>query len=267
MLGSDLAERLQRSGCAVRVWDLPDWDITRPDDLERALAGAAVAVNCAAFTDVDQAEERPAVALAVNAAAVGGLGRLAARQGVFVVHVSTDYVFDGRSDQPYRETDAPAPINAYGRSKWQGELALGESGCEHAILRLEWSYGRRGTHFIAKLLESARRGGELKVVRDQFGAPTWTMDAARAVECLVRDHRRGVYHFANAGYASRYEVARFVAERLKLAVRIVPCASDDFPVRARRPANSRFDTAKIRAALDHPIRPWQEALAEFLEGQ
>jgi dTDP-4-dehydrorhamnose reductase len=266
MLGSDLAAHLRQAGYAVTAWDLPDWDITRPGHLEKALQGAAVAVNCAAFTDVDKAEQQPETALAVNARAVGVLGRIAKVLNVFVVQISTDFVFDGQGDRPYQETDPPAPLNVYGESKWKGELALWESACEHAVLRVEWSYGRNGVNFIGKFLERARGGKELKVVNDQFGAPTWTADMARAIEVLIRGRHPGLYHFANAGYASRYEVACFIAERLKLAGKVAPCASGEFPVKARRPANSRFDTAKIRALLERPIRPWQEALAEFLAG-
>lgn len=264
MLGSDLSACLRQHGYAARALDLPEWDITRSDHLEQALRGAAVAVNCAAFTNVDRAEEQPELALAVNATAVGNLGRLAKKTGVFVVHISTDFVFDGRSDRPYRETDTPAPINVYGKTKWKGELALRESACDHAILRVEWSYGRHGVNFIGKFLEHAQGGGELKVVNDQCGAPTWTRDSAEILLRLIRGRCRGLYHFANAGYASRYDVACFVAERLKIAARVIPCAGGEYPELARRPANSRFDTAKIRTALDCPIRSWQDALAEFL---
>ncbi len=264
MLGSDLAAHLERRGYAVQAWDLPDWDFTRPAQVERALQGVAVAVNCAAYTDVEKAEEQPKLARAVNAAAVGELGRLAKRQGVFVVQISTDFIFDGRSDRPYRETDLPAPLSVYGDSKWRGEVALRETGCDYAIIRTEWSYGRHGVNFITKFLDRARAGAEIKVVDDQFGAPTWTVDTAQAIESLVRDRRRGVFHFANAGYASRYAVACFLAARLKLASRVVPCSSAEFPDRARRPANSRLDTAKIQALLGRPIRSWQAALDEFL---
>lgn len=264
MLGSDLADCLRHKGYAVQIWDLPDWDITLPDHLERAVCDSAVVVNCAAYTNVDKAQQQPETALAVNATAAGKLGRLAKRQCVFVVHISTDFVFDGRADHPYREADAPSPINVYGDTKLQGELALLESECDHAIMRVEWSYGRQGINFISKFLERAQGGGDLKVVDDQFGAPTWTADMARAVECLVRKRCRGLYHFANSGYASRYDVACFIAGQLKIAGMIVPCSSDEFPVQARRPANSRFDTARIQAVLDHPIRSWQDALAGFL---
>ncbi|MBI3985328.1 MAG: dTDP-4-dehydrorhamnose reductase, partial [Lentisphaerae bacterium] len=232
--------------------------------VEAALAQAAVVVNCAAYTNVDKAEEQPEVARAVNAEAVGVLGRLARQRGTYVVHISTDFVFDGKGDRPYVETDTPRPLNVYGDSKWKGELALQASGCDHAILRVEWSYGRHGVHFIAKLLERAHTGVDLKVVDDQIGAPTWTADAARAILCLLRGRHTGLYHFASGGFVSRYDMARFVLQAFDLQNRISPCSSETFPMKAVRPKNSRFNTAKIQPLLDHPIRDWQTALSEFL---
>lgn len=264
MLGSDLAPVLVQAGYRVRVLDLPEFDITKADHVARALNGVQIVVNCAAFTNVDQAEEHFDTALAVNGRAVGTLGAAAKERDAFVVHISTDFVFDGRQARPYVETDLPNPINAYGRSKLEGERALQYSACAHVILRVQWSYGGHGTNFISKIQERARTGTELKVVADQVGAPTWTADMARAIAILIRDRRAGLYHFANTGYASRFEVARFIAAQLNLRVKIIPCTSEVLPAPALRPKYSWFDTAKIQAILDTPIRSWQEALAEFL---
>lgn len=264
MLGSDLAPCLEAAGYCVRAADLPECDITKPDHLAQALQDASVIVNCAAFTNVDQAEQRPDTALAVNGRAVGALGAAAKKRGVFVVHISTDFVFDGRQTRPYVETDPPNPINAYGQSKLAGELALRQSAGAHVILRVQWSYGSHGMNFISKIQERARANTELKVVADQIGAPTWTADMARAIAVLIRKRREGLYHFANTGYASRFEVARYVAAQLNLPTKITPCASEDFPAPALRPKNSSFDTAKIQSILDAPIRAWQDALKDFL---
>ncbi len=267
MLGTDLAACLVDGGVAVRVADLPECDITRPSDLERALAGAGAVVNCAAYTAVDRAESQPELARAVNALAVGTLGAMARDRGLYVAHVSTDFVFDGTGDRPWTETDAPRPLSVYGRTKWEGERLLQDSGCAHSILRIEWSYGRHGAHFISKFVERGRGGGTLKVVNDQVGAPTWTRESAGVLRCLLSGRREGIYHFANAGFASRYEVARFVAARLGLACAIVPCASRELREPAERPANSRLATANIRAILAGPIRSWQEALGDFLDAE
>ena len=265
MLGSDLAPALVQAGYRVRVLDLPEFDLTKADHFTHALDGAQVIVNCAAFTNVDQAEKRFDTALAVNGRAVGALGAAAKERGAFVVHISTDFVFDGRQTRPYVETDPPNPINAYGRSKLEGERALQCSACAHVILRVQWSYGSHGANFISKIQERARRSAKLKVVADQVGAPTWTADMARVIAVLIRDRRQGLYHFANSGYASRFEVARVIAAQLNLPTKITPCASEAFPTPALRPKNSWFATAKIQSILNAPIRTWQEALAEFLQ--
>lgn len=264
MLGSDLSRELEQNGYTVRVFDLPEFDITHADHLARALESCNAVINCAAYTNVDKAEDQPEQAMTVNASAVGELGCLAKERGIHVIHISTDFVFAGDGTLPYSESDATCPLNTYGASKLKGEEALDRSGCRHTIMRVEWSYGRNGVNFITKLLERARTGADLTVVNDQFGAPTWTADMAKAIRCLLKSRSEGLYHFANSGYASRYEVACHIAKELALTNRIAPCSSDAFPVKAIRPRNSRFGTAKIQALLDHPIRPWQTALNEFL---
>ncbi len=264
MLGTDLSAHLKQNGYTVTVRDLPDFDITNQSHLEKTLSEVQVVVNCAAFTNVDLAEDQLEKAMAVNAASVGSLGQLAKRKNVFVVHISTDFVFDGKSEEPYVETNTTCPVNVYGDSKLKGEILLKQSGCSHAIMRVQWSYGRNGTNFIFKLLERAKTGADLKVVNDQIGAPTWTRDMAKAIQCLIRERCDGIYHFANEGYASRFDVACFIAQQSGLLNRIMPCSSSDFPVKAVRPKNSRFDTTKIQSVLDHPIRSWQDALSEYL---
>ena len=264
MLGSDLGSILSDKGFEASVYDLPECDITRPEHLQQACAYSDVIVNCAAYTQVDKAEDEPALAAAVNVKAVGRLGELAADSGAYIVHISTDFVFDGTVCKPYKETDSPCPLSVYGKTKLEGEQLLAESGCRHAIMRVEWSYGKNGVNFISKLSERAGTGADLKVVNDQIGAPTWTFDMARAIKCLITGKHEGLYHFAAAGYASRFNVARFIMDKLGLNNKVEPCSSSDFPVKAVRPANSIFDTEKIQKLLDFEIRTWQTALSEFL---
>lgn len=267
MLGSDLVPCLEKAGYQALALDLPEFDLANPEHIEMKLAGADTVINCAAFTNVDQAEESPATAMRVNANAVGQLGEWAKKNNVYVIQISTDFVFDGFSDRPYLETDAPRPISVYGSSKLKGEEALRQSGCHCAIVRVQWSYGRHGTNFIAKLLARTKSGGELKVVNDQTGAPTWTLDMALAIRCFLKERPEGVFHFANAGYATRFETALFIARKLHLTNPIIPCSSSEFPARAMRPKNSKFCTDKIQKVLDHKVRSWEEALGAFLEGE
>lgn len=265
MLGADLVPCLEKEGYQVLALDLPEFNLTKPDHIETKLAGADMVINCAAFTNVDKAEEMPETAMRINGEAVGFLGEWAGKHNVYVIQVSTDFVFDGFSDRPYSETDKPNPISVYGSSKLEGEKKIQESNCRSAIIRVQWSYGKHGNNFVAKLLERAKKGGELRVVNDQTGSPTWTLDMAGAIRCLLRERHEGIFHFASAGYATRHEAALFIARRLGLSNPVSPCSSSEFPVRARRPKNSRFCTDKIRKALDHKIRSWEEALGAFLE--
>ena len=267
MLGTDLGAALRQAGYQVVLLDLPEVDITRPADLERGLAGADAVINCAAYTDVDGAEAQGALAQAVNQEAVGVLGRLAAARGLYVVHLSTDFVFDGALARPYRETDLPHPLSVYGATKWGGELALQAAGCPSAIVRVEWTYGRARASFVSKVLARAAAGVELTMVTDQVGAPTWTGDVAAALTALLAQRATGLFHYAAAGYASRYEVAQAILELRGLTgIRLRPCRTADIPAVARRPLNSRFDCAAIDARLRGPRPPWREALARFLGG-
>lgn len=264
MLGTELAELCRNRGYEVRVHDLPEFDISDIEHLKWAVDAADAIVNCAAYTNVDGAESQPQLAHRVNAEAVGRLGELARTGGKWVLHFSTDFVFDGRLDRPYAETDTPNPISEYGRSKLAGERLLGSSGCDHCIMRLQWTYGANGNNFITKLVRRAAAGGTVSVVDDQVGAPTAVGEVAKAACRMIEGRVTGLYHFAAAGYASRYDVAAFAFERLSLPARLQRCRTADYPSPAARPLNSRFDCSRIQALLDEPIAPWQEPLAHYL---
>jgi len=264
MLGTDVAAACTRRGYEVRVHDLPEFDIANPDHLRRAVEDADAIINCAAYTNVDGAESQPELAHLVNGEAVGRLGQLAREGGKWVLHVSTDFVFDGALDRPYLETDPPHPINEYGKSKLAGELLLQESGCSHCLVRLEWTYGRYGRNFITKLVEQAQTATALSVVNDQVGAPTATVEVARAFGDLVQQRAEGVFHFASAGYVNRYDLAAFVFAYLGLEMELQPCRTSDHPAPAARPLNSRFDCRKIEPLLRAPRASWQRPLEHFL---
>jgi len=264
MLGSEVVAAARAGGFSPVVFDQPEFDIRDEASLRAALAGADAVVNCAAYTQVDRAETEAELATAVNATAVGLLGRLAAPLGLYVIHVSTDFVFDGRLERPYDETDTAAPLNVYGRSKLAGEVAFRDSGCCGAIVRLEWTYGAVGTNFVRKIAERARTQSEVRVVSDQVGSPTWTRDAAGVLLTMVRERLCGLYHYAAQGYANRAEIAQFILRQLGLPCRVLPSRTQDFPAPAVRPLNSRFDCRRIDAALGLTRPTWQESLREFL---
>jgi dTDP-4-dehydrorhamnose reductase len=264
MLGTDVAKTCRQHGFGVRVFDLPEFNITNTDQLKEAVDSADIIVNCAAYTNVDGAESEADIAYQVNAAAVGRLGELAAQADKWVLHVSTDFVFDGWSDAPYIETDAANPLNEYGRGKLAGEQLLADAGGRHCIVRTQWTYGCAGDNFPKKLIALAKSGRDIKVIDDQIGSPTATTEVAKALCDLLGKRCEGLFHFAAEGYVSRYDVAKFIFDRLSLDVKLAPCKTGDFAGPAQRPLNSRFDCSKIKMTLDEPIKPWQGPLEDFL---
>ena len=264
MLGSDLAKLAESAGHEVSVFDLPEFNITRNDNIRNAVSDANFIVNCAAYTAVDKAETEREKCRSVNAFAVESLAKFAKNKNKYLIHISTDFVFGDESENILSENDTPSPLSWYGITKLEGEKLLQASGCRHAIVRLEWTYGRNGVNFISKLLEAAKKNPKLKVVGDQTGSPTWTADAARAIMCLIKNRTEGLYHFAADGYASRYEVAKFILREKNIEKEIISCSSSDFPTAAKRPKNSRFNCSKIDKVIDFKRPTWQESMAEFL---
>lgn len=264
MLGTDLARICRQCGFGIKVFDLPEFDITDSRQLKQVVEAAGSIVNCAAYTNVDGAETEAELAYQVNAEAVGRLGAIARDSDKCVLHISTDFVFDGRWDRPYVETDPVNPISTYGRTKLAGEQLLSDSGCKYCIIRVEWTYGSAGNNFVTKIIQRAKANKTLKVVDDQFGSPTATTEVAEAIFKLLPKVPEGIFHFAAAGYVSRYEMARFIFDKLEVDVNLLPCKTSDFPSPAARPLNSRFDCSKISSLLDEPIRSWQGPLEDFL---
>jgi len=265
MLGTDLAQGCRDEGLSVEVFDLPDFDITDREQLEGVISRAESIINCAAYTNVAGAESDSELAYKVNAEAVERLGALAKEANRWVLHISTDFVFDGKSDSPYVESDLANPVNAYGRTKLAGEQLLAESGCSHCIIRLQWTYGRAGSNFVTKLISQSKQEKTIKVVDDQIGSPTATREVAKAICQLLPRRPEGLFHFAASGYVSRFETAKFIFENLDRVVTLISCKSSDFPSPAERPLNSRFNCSKIQALLDKPIESWQGPLKRFLE--
>jgi len=264
MLGTDLARICEQQGFNVEVFDLPEFDITNSRQLKEAVDAAKTIVNCAAYTNVDGAENEAEKAYQVNAEAVGRLGAFVKEADAWLLHISTDFVFDGKLDRPYLETDTPNPINEYGKTKLAGEQLLAQSGCRHCIIRIEWTYGSAGNNFISKIIQRAKTDKELKVVDDQIGSLTATTEVAKVICELLRIKPADFFHFASAGYVSRYEMAKFIFDNLSIDVTLLPCKTSDYVSAAVRPLNSRFDCSKIEALLNEPIEPWQVPLERFL---
>jgi dTDP-4-dehydrorhamnose reductase len=231
-----------------------------------------VIVNAAAYTAVDKAESDRDAAFAVNATAPRVLAEEAKRIGALLVHYSTDYVFDGEKRTPYVEDDATNPLNVYGASKLAGEEAIRKSGCRHLILRTSWVYGPRGKNFMLTMLRLARERPELRVVDDQVGAPTSSIEIARATaQVLVRaapsPGLSDLFHLAARGETSWYGFAQGILARAGIATPIVAIATEGYPTPAHRPRNSRLDCSRLRETFGVTLAPWQEGLEEAMQAR
>jgi dTDP-4-dehydrorhamnose reductase len=232
-------------------------------------------INAAGYTNVDRAESEEAKAIAINATAPSRLAAETGRRRIPLIHVSTDYVFDGRKGAPYVEDDATAPLNAYGRSKLAGERGVQRSNPHHVILRTAWVYSPYGKNFVRTILRLAQERDRLTIVADQRGCPTAARDIAKAcidiaLRCAREPERApyGIYHFAGAGEATWFEFATAIVElaagRIHRSPQVVPIRTADYPTPAIRPADARLDCTKILRDFKVAMRPWRDALAETI---
>jgi dTDP-4-dehydrorhamnose reductase len=269
-IGHELRGPLSDVGTVVAP-DRDTLDLTAPDTIQRTVRDAApdVIVNAAAYTAVDRAEEEPERAAAINARAPGILAGAAAEVGARLVHYSTDYVFDGTSDTPYTEADGPRPINVYGRTKHEGEVAIRESAAQSLILRTSWVYSERRSNFLRSMLRLADEVERLTVVDDQIGAPTsaaWVAEATTAILRRLQERpapeKNELYHVTASGQTSWYGFAKAIfAQFERPDVVVEPITSDEYPTAAERPAYTVLDSGKARTRFGLNIPTWSEQLA------
>jgi len=268
-VGYELERSLQALGEVVAVdrarMDLSDLDQVR--EVVRAVRPGLI-VNPAAYTAVDKAESEPELARRINALAPGVMAEEARTLGAAMVHFSTDYVFDGTKQGAYVETDATNPINVYGQTKLEGEQLIAAAGIDHLILRTSWVYGMRGKNFLLTMLRLAKERDELRVVSDQHGAPTWSRTIADTTAVLLAQARAdgwwkrhsGIYHLSGRGETTWFGFTQAIIENAGLDCRVLPISSSEYPVPARRPANSLMNADKLTAhlcALPH----WKTSLS------
>ena len=277
-VGWECRRSLQAHG-TVHAVDRAACDLTRPEAIRAAVrdASADLIVNAAAYTAVDRAESEPELARAVNADAVATLADEARRLGAALVHLSTDYVFDGTKMSPYVEDDACNPLSVYGRTKLQGEQAALSSGAAALVLRTSWVYATRGQNFLRTMVRLAREREELRIVDDQWGAPTWARSIAEAIAAIVaragRDRASvaaslagngGVFHMTAAGRTNWHQFATRLLQRIADPERrlrtIVPIPSAEYPTPARRPMNSVLDCSRLARQWGVVLPPWEQAL-------
>ena len=265
MLARALRQQLQARHCEFEAPPESELDITRGDRIERFVTSSvSVVLNCAAWTDVDGAESNEEAATLINGNAVEQLALRAAQVGATLVHYSTDYVFDGSATRPYPVDAVRNPVNAYGRSKLAGELALQRSGCRYYLLRTSWLYAPWGNNFVLTMRRLVRERRRLSVVDDQVGRPTSALWLATATLELLNVAEPGIYHVADGGQCSWFELTQLIAEALGAQCRIEPCTSADFPRPARRPAYGVLDLSKTEQAIG-PAPSYRDAVRGVLE--
>ncbi len=272
-VGWELQRTLQPLGEIIAL-DRHQLDLTKPEQIRTVLQSLkpAIIVNPAAYTAVDKAESEPEMAQAINGAAPATLAEETKRLDALLVHYSTDYVFDGEKTAPYDESDATHPIGSYGLTKLAGEQAITASGCRHLIFRTCWVYGRRGHNFMRTMLRLAAERDELRVVDDQFGAPTWSRMIAETTALALARHagQHGIYHLAAAGECAWHGFAEAIIHHanalgiLTKSPSVRRITSADFPTPTRRPASSRLDCTRLAQDFDLRLPHWQSQLTSCL---
>ncbi|MBF2005340.1 MAG: dTDP-4-dehydrorhamnose reductase [Chlorogloeopsis fritschii C42_A2020_084] len=275
-VGKELQQTLEPYGNIVAV-ARPTIDFSQPDTLRQVIRDKQpqIIVNAAAYTAVDKAESEPELAQAINATAPGMLAEEAQKQGAFLIHISTDYVFDGNNCRPYQETDVTNPLSVYGKTKLAGEQAVIQKSDRYLILRTAWIYGAFGkSNFVKTMLRLGGEREEIRVVADQIGSPTWARDIADTIAQLIpklNSEISGIYHYTNSGVASWYDFAVAIFEEaqqlgLPLKVqRIIPITTPEYPTPACRPAYSVLACTKIAGILGTHAPHWRQRLRRMLK--
>jgi dTDP-4-dehydrorhamnose reductase len=274
MLGTDMCLLLQKNGIEY-IGTGSEIDITKMTKLENFSKGKKIdnIINCAAYTDVDAAEDDILKCYAINTTGATNIAKLAYSIKAKFVQISTDYVFNGQAKKPYVEDDEPSPICIYGKSKENAEQKILELNPDAFIVRTAWLYGKHGKNFVTTMINLMKKRDSVKVVNDQKGCPTYTVDLADALLKLTCKDKitPGIFHFSNEGHCTWFEFAQEIyriAQQLKLLTKVcnvVPCTSSEFPSSVKRPENSVLSKRKIKTALKLDIPHWQVSLKEYLK--
>ena len=266
-LGYDTIRLLEARGIECRGVDMQDFDLTDGQavkDYVQTYRPNAI-VHCAAYTNVDRAESQPEICAAVNGMGTVNIVRAALSVGAKVVFISTDYVFPGTGNQPWKINDAYGPRNVYGMSKVQGEDAVRSLMTRYFILRTSWVFGKNGHNFVRTMIRLGKEKKEIRVVDDQIGSPTYTRDLARVICDMLPTEKYGIYHVRNEGFISWFQFAKMIMEKTGLPCRVLPVPSSEYPTPAKRPLNSRLDGSKLAESGFEPMPSVEDALDRYLE--
>ena len=266
-LGYDvMAELAKRNIEAIGV-DIDEMDITDKISVEKVIGEAApdVVVHCAAYTAVDAAEDNEALCRRVNADGTRNIAEVCKKLDCKMVYISTDYVFDGQGTRPWEPDDERHPLNVYGQTKYEGELAVQENLSRYFIVRIAWVFGKNGKNFVKTMLKLAETHDKLTVVNDQFGSPTYTYDLARLLVDMIQTDKYGIYHATNEGICTWYEFACEIFRQAGVKIEVTPVPASEYPTKAKRPENSRLDKSKLTENGFERLPSWQDALRRYIK--
>lgn len=265
-LGYDIVRACREANLEAIGVDIDEMDITDYDQVAQVINQSQVngVIHCGAYTAVDKAETEIEACSLVNVQGTRNIARVCRELNLKMMYFSTDYVFDGQGDRPWQVDDKPSPINVYGQSKYQGEQAVQELLKQYFIIRISWVFGINGNNFVKTMLRLGQEKGELNVVDDQFGAPTYTRDLAQLAVAMIKSDQYGIYHATNEGDISWYEFAKEIFNQAQLNVKVNPVSSAEFVSAAKRPANSKMDKSQLDKAGFGRLPSWQDALKRYL---
>lgn len=266
-LGHDVVNELKKRGHTPIGVDVEEMDITDSAAVEQEMKKETLdaVIHCAAYTAVDAAEDNREICMRVNAEGTRNIARVCRELDIKMIYISTDYVFDGEGERPWEPDDARNPLNVYGESKYQGELAVEEYLDKYFIVRIAWVFGVNGKNFIKTMLRLAETHKEINVVNDQTGSPTYTYDLAVLVADMAETEKYGRYHATNEGLCTWYEFAKEIFAQAGVDIKVNPVSSEEFPAKAKRPHNSRMDKSKLTQNGSRLLPSWQDALKRYLE--
>ncbi len=265
-LGHDVVNELTKRDIEAVGVDIEEMDITDPVSVDRVIKETApdAVIHCAAYTAVDAAEENEELCRKVNADGPQNIANVCKELDIKMIQISTDYVFGGEGTHFWKPEDACEPQSVYGRTKYQGELAVRNTLEKYFIVRIAWVFGINGKNFVKTMLNLAKTHDTIRVVNDQFGSPTYTYDLARLLADMVVTEKYGVYHATNEGICSWYEFACAIFQEAGISVNVVPVTTAEYAAKAKRPANSRMDNNKLTENGFEKLPAWQDALARYV---
>ena len=266
-LGYDVVNELTKRGHIAIGTDIEEMDITDADSVDAVIKENVpdAVIHCAAYTAVDAAEDNADLCRKINAEGTQNIANVCKELDIKMTYISTDYVFDGEGERPWEPDDERTPLNVYGQTKYEGELAVQNTLDKYFIVRIAWVFGVNGKNFIKTMLNLGKTRDSLTVVDDQFGSPTYTFDLARLLVDMVETDKYGIYHATNEGICTWYEFACEIFKQAGMNVKVSPVSSAEYPAKAKRPSNSRMSKEKLAENGFEKLPTWQDALSRYLK--